>query len=220
LLSIAAQNATLGDVLREVQKQTGATIDVPTGANDRIVVQLGPGAPREVLAALLNGTSFNYVMLGTPADPGAVSEVTLTARTGGAAAAGQVQTAVNTPPVPQTPAAFHPMPPFAARNLPNFPRGAVGAIGPGNGQQPAASDDDSSDDADSADDSDDSDQAQQAGQPAQGLQPPLGQQPDNGQDGNPPNAGPKSPEQILEMIRNGQRPGAPGMQPPPQQPEQ
>ena len=70
LLSITAQNATLGDILREVRKLTGATIDVPpAGANERVVVQLGPGAPRDVLATLLNGTSFNYVMLGSASDP-------------------------------------------------------------------------------------------------------------------------------------------------------
>jgi len=217
LLTIGAQNATLGDVLREVHKLTGATIDVPpNGANDRVVVQLGPGAPRDVLAALLNGTSFNYVLLGSAADPKSVATITLTPRPGG----GEVQTAVNTPmasPVGTT-TVFQqmqqqaPMPsrPFFRGQNPPQPAGA------------AASDDDSSDDAEDKDDSDDSDQAQpqqQPGQPGAMVQPGMGQQPDGSDQGNAPNAGPRTPEQILQMIRDRQQPGAMGV-PPNQQPPQ
>lgn len=44
MLSITAQNATLGEILKNVRQLTGATIDVPpAGANERVVVQLGPG---------------------------------------------------------------------------------------------------------------------------------------------------------------------------------
>ncbi len=90
LLSISAQNATLGEILREVRKQTGASIDIPqSGANERVVTQLGPGAPRDVLAALLNGTSYNYVMVGSPSDPSTVASVMLSARP---SAGGEVQT--------------------------------------------------------------------------------------------------------------------------------
>ena len=66
LLAISAQNSTLGEILREVRQLTGATIEIPTGAgaNERVVTSLGPGAPRDVLAVLLNGSSFNYVMVG------------------------------------------------------------------------------------------------------------------------------------------------------------
>src|ERR1017187_5144977 len=57
LLTIAAQNATLDEILREVRKSTGASIAIPPGgASGRVVAQLGPGAPRDVLALLLNGT--------------------------------------------------------------------------------------------------------------------------------------------------------------------
>ena len=47
------------------------------GANERVVTHLGPGAPRDVLAVLLNGSSFNYVMVGSSSDPTAVSSVIL-----------------------------------------------------------------------------------------------------------------------------------------------
>ena len=78
-LTIIAQNATLSQVLRSVQSLTGASIDMPAGtSNERVVGQLGPGQPRDVLNALLNGTKFNYIILGVTGDPGAVQKVILT----------------------------------------------------------------------------------------------------------------------------------------------
>lgn len=82
-LTIQAANSTLGDILRAVGSKTGASIDVPPGANERVVSQFGPGPAREVLAKLLNGTNFNYVMIGTPADPTTVAQLILTVRRGG-----------------------------------------------------------------------------------------------------------------------------------------
>jgi hypothetical protein len=211
LLTIGAQNATLADILHEVRNRTGATIDIPpAGASERVVVQLGPGAPRDVLAALLNGTSFNYVMLGTASDPASVASVMLMAKP---SAGGEVQTAVNNtpPPVVEASMPFQPQQqPLPGRPIPNFRNGPtlVQAAPP----QPITPDDDADDD--SADDKDDdSDQAQPA-QSQPGAQPNASTQ-DNSQDqNNQPNAGPKTPEQILQMIRDGQRPGPAGGQPP------
>jgi hypothetical protein len=78
-LTIIAQNATLSQVLRSVQSLTGATVEMPSGAsNERVVGQFGPGEPRNVLNALLNGSKFNYIILGVTGDPGAVQKVILT----------------------------------------------------------------------------------------------------------------------------------------------
>jgi hypothetical protein len=78
-LTIVAQNATLSQVLRSVQSQTGASIEMPSGAtSERVVGQLGPGLPRDVLNALLNGSKFNYIILGVTGNPGAVQKVILT----------------------------------------------------------------------------------------------------------------------------------------------
>jgi len=87
-LTIVAQNSTLGDVLRAVRTQTGATMDIPPTATERVVAHLGPGPAREVMAALLNGSHFNYVILGSTADPTAVQQIILTPKQGeqGAAA--------------------------------------------------------------------------------------------------------------------------------------
>jgi hypothetical protein len=144
LLSISAENSTLGEILRDVRKLTGAAIDIPpgSGANERVVAHLGPGAPRDVLAVLLNGSSFNYVMIGSSADP----------------AEDQAQ------PVPAQPA-----PTDATANA----AANANATNAQDQQQP---------------------------------------------DPNQPNAGPRTPEQVLEMLRRQQPPGAvTPPQPPPQQ---
>lgn len=80
-LTIVAPNSTLSDVLRAVRKQTGAEIDIPS-APERVVTHLGPGPAREVVAELLNGSRFNYVLLGSPADNTLLTRVVLVAKTG------------------------------------------------------------------------------------------------------------------------------------------
>jgi hypothetical protein len=76
-LTIVAYNATLRDVLEAVHSATGAVIDIPTEANERVVVQLGPGPVRRVLDSLLVGCAYNYVMLGSANDPEVLSKVVL-----------------------------------------------------------------------------------------------------------------------------------------------
>lgn len=191
-LTIVAENSTLGDILREVRKRTGASIDVPGNATERVATRLGPGPARDILTTLLNGTSFNYVMVGSPNDPTTLASVVLTPRPAG----GAVQTAQAQP----TP----------AYTAPDF--------GPGTGRpgfvppQPApvqtAENADDKDDDDSADDSDQDQQAEgQPGQPgtpaAPGIQQfPQGQQPDGTDpNGQQPNTGPRTPQQILQMLQ-------------------
>ena len=84
-LTITASNSTLGDILRGVHKETGASIDVPGNATERVVGQFGPGPARDVLASLLNGSHFNYVLLGSSENFQALDRVILTSKssTGG-----------------------------------------------------------------------------------------------------------------------------------------
>jgi hypothetical protein len=79
-LTIVAPNSTLGDILRAVRKQTGAEIEIPE-AKERVVTHLGPGPAREVMAELLNGSRFNYVLLGSSQDASALTRVVLVAKT-------------------------------------------------------------------------------------------------------------------------------------------
>jgi hypothetical protein len=76
-LTITAPNSTLGDILREVRKQTGASVDVPGNATERVMGTFGPGPARDVLASLLNGSHFNYVLLGSVSNPAALDRVML-----------------------------------------------------------------------------------------------------------------------------------------------
>src|ERR1700690_344751 len=82
LLTIVAPNSTLGDILRSVRKHTSADIEVPAAASERVVTRLGPGPAREVMAELLNGSRFNYVLLGAPANDGVLTRVVLGVKTG------------------------------------------------------------------------------------------------------------------------------------------
>ncbi len=64
-LRIHADKATLAQVLFEVQRQTHAEIAIPAGAEqEQVVADLGPAPAREVLAALLNGSAYNFIFVG------------------------------------------------------------------------------------------------------------------------------------------------------------
>jgi hypothetical protein len=56
----------MAQVLFEVQRWTHAEIAIPSGAEqERVAADLGPGSPREVLTALLNGSRYNFIFVGT-----------------------------------------------------------------------------------------------------------------------------------------------------------
>lgn len=81
-LSISAQNSTLADVLRAVRTQTGATVEIPSNATERVVANIGPGPAQEVLASLLNGSRYNYVLAGSASNPNELDHVILMPKTG------------------------------------------------------------------------------------------------------------------------------------------
>ncbi|MGB9235328.1 MAG: hypothetical protein WCC04_13010 [Terriglobales bacterium] len=190
LLTILAQNATLGEILKQVRKLTGASIDLPAnGAPERVVTEIGPGAPRDVLAALLNGTQFNYVMLGSSSDPAAIASIALTPKPG----SGEAQTAANGAQPGTVPPPGSPVQPFRQQMIASAP-------------PPEAADDD----ANTGDETDENtDDAEQQGQPQPAVAQPS--PPDQQANPNQPNAGPRTPEQLLQMMRQ----GPPPMIPPP-----
>src|SRR5450631_4444288 len=99
-LSVVAQNSTLVDILRAVRTQTGASIDMPPNATERVVGRFGPGPAREVMATLLNGSHFNYVMAGSAAEPDGLQRLVLTAQISSSEATSETvaQNQVNPPP--------------------------------------------------------------------------------------------------------------------------
>jgi hypothetical protein len=82
-LTIVARNSTLGDILRAVHTKTGANVELPGGAPERVVGQFGPGPSRDVVASLLNGTHFNYVMLGSAGNSERLDRLILSPKVGG-----------------------------------------------------------------------------------------------------------------------------------------
>lgn len=101
-LTIDARNSTLSQVLHAVQARTGASVDIPPGeGNERVVTKLGPGPPSDVLNSLLNGSKFDYLILGVADDPGAVQKVILTVRQDGSATTAQSNPPQSTPEEPQ-----------------------------------------------------------------------------------------------------------------------
>jgi hypothetical protein len=82
-LTVRANNSSLAQILHQVSSKTGMQLD-GLGGDERVFGSFGPGAPREVLTALLNGTSYNVVMVGDLPN-GAPRELLLTRRAGGKA---------------------------------------------------------------------------------------------------------------------------------------
>ena len=81
LLSISSNRATLSEVLHAVQQKTGAEISIPAGAEqERVVAAIEPAPAPEVLARLLNGSRFNFLILNSASDPSQLDKVILTPR--------------------------------------------------------------------------------------------------------------------------------------------
>lgn len=192
-LTITARNSTLGDILKGVHAQTGAEIDLPGPGNDRVVGTFGPGPARDVLAALLYGSHFNYVLLGSETDPQSLNRVMLFVKTSASETPEETASAAayqgNGAPANQNMAR-----PFAGRPGMPVPNAA--------NQQPAdAADAEADDDSSDADDQTD-DQADDQSADAETVQ---GEEP----------AQVKSPEQMLQELQQQQQQqqSQPGTQP-------
>jgi hypothetical protein len=189
-LTITAQNSTLGDILKAVRAQTGATIDLPGTAPERVVGHFGPAPARDVLASLLNGSHFNYLLLGSPTDPSALDRVILIAKSGASAESSPplaVQQQANNYPQSALP---RPMAPMAA------PGGNTVTV---EGQDADSTDDATDDSAESTDDAtdDSTDQTDQADD--QAATDDQQQQQQDGQQSV------KTPEQLLQELQQRQQ---------------
>jgi hypothetical protein len=126
LLSIRANKASLSDVLFAVHQRTGAEIALIAGAEQEpVAADLGPGPAPEVLARLLNGSRFNFLILSSASDPRTLDRVILSQRgEGGVTAMPPVQSASedaddDSPPQPVAGGrVVPPQPPAAAAEVP------------------------------------------------------------------------------------------------------
>lgn len=203
-LTIVAPNSSLADILRAVKTKTGANFDIPPGASERVVGKMGPGAPRDVLAALFNGTHFNYVMLGTTTDPNTVSQIVLTPKSGG-----------ETPPTVQAAQPGMMQSGLQPGVVQPFPQTQVQVQGQAPAEEPQADAmEDNNDDTSAQDENANVDQgAPEQVQGAEAQQNP-----------NQPNV--KTPEQLLQelqrqqqIMQQQQQQGQNPQQPPVQQPQ-
>jgi hypothetical protein len=81
ILGVYANKVTLSEVLYAIQQRTGADISIPAGAEqERVVTELGPAPAAEVLARLLNGSKFNFLILNSLNDPRQLDRVVLSVR--------------------------------------------------------------------------------------------------------------------------------------------
>lgn len=83
-LSIHADNSSLTGILRQLASSSGMKVE-GLGGDERVFGTFGPGAPRDVIADLLNGTAYNVALIGD-LDNGAPRELILSPATHGAAA--------------------------------------------------------------------------------------------------------------------------------------
>jgi hypothetical protein len=113
LLTISARKASLAEVLYQVHLRTGADIPIPSGAEqEQVAIQAGPGPAKDVLAALLNGSRFNFILQGTAQDPQGISSVILSPKS-------NITESSYSPPVPTPPQPIEtPQPQLAAPTTP------------------------------------------------------------------------------------------------------
>src|SRR5208337_2172595 len=104
-LTVVARGVTLQSVLQLIAQRTGTAIE-STGWFDagQVYVELGPATVQEVLTDLLNGSSANYVMLGSQSNPGFVERLVISPRSqaaSGASSQSPVVAAAQPAPKPQ-----------------------------------------------------------------------------------------------------------------------
>jgi len=182
-LTVIAENSTLGDIFGAIRNATGIKIETQGGpSGDRVAAKIGPAPAKEVLLSLLQGSRYDYVMLGSVTDPEQVERVILTPKTAGA-----TQTA-SVPAQPQ-------MPPQQARpetDDENNDENAEEDTGPPPVRGP---------------------DRPQPEQPGAAVQPNV-QQPQPNPPVNPnPNGQVKTPEQLLQELRERQQREQQGLQP-------
>jgi len=122
-LKIDATNSSLEQILNDVSAETGAKVE-GLDSDQRIFGTFGPGTTREVLRQLLEGSGYNFLMIGDQGQ-GTPREIVLSARSAaGANPQGAKPSSQNEddevdeqPQFPQQPEGFPPP------NRPGFPRG-------------------------------------------------------------------------------------------------
>jgi hypothetical protein len=119
-LTIDAENLTLAAVLEMVAEKTGAVIEVPLGTGlEHIFEHAGPGQADEVLAQLLNGSAYDFIIVGSPQRPHDPAQILLSLHRADATPVSPPQVAQTTAPPLWTPP--EPPAPAVAAAVDNVP---------------------------------------------------------------------------------------------------
>ena len=180
-LTVRAINSTLESVLSAIRNKAGIQFEGLEGAPERVAISMGPLPEGEVLAAVLAGSHYDFIVVERPDSPGIVQRVLLSPRRGSASASAA----------------------------------APGMTGTQPASRPASGDEDETPDETSVEA--ESPQDTPARPPIMQAQPQMqiNPQPQQPQPGQQPTT-PKTPEQLLEELKQMQQ-RQQQQQPPPQQ---
>ena len=80
-LTVVAERAPLGQVLKLIAGKTGAVIDLaPELQQEPVMAKLGPSPVREVLTALLDSPRVDYLIFGSGDEPGSLQRIVVRRR--------------------------------------------------------------------------------------------------------------------------------------------
>ena len=86
-LTIRANGQDFASVLDSVRSVTGVTVEMPSGMDSEpVFLSTGPASITEALVALMDGSDYNYIIVGSEKDPRLVKRLILTRRTNAAPA--------------------------------------------------------------------------------------------------------------------------------------
>jgi len=81
-LTIRANGQDFASVLESVRSAAGLTVDMPsTVDSEPVFLNMGPVSVTDALVALMDGSSYNYIIVGSERDPRVVKRLILTERT-------------------------------------------------------------------------------------------------------------------------------------------
>ncbi|MCU1311817.1 MAG: hypothetical protein JWO20_2942 [Candidatus Angelobacter sp.] len=87
-LTIVAENSNFSDVLSGIRTATGLRIESTGGTGgERVAAKIGPASVRDVLLSLLQGSRYDFIMMGSATDPDRIERVLLSPKAAAVAAA-------------------------------------------------------------------------------------------------------------------------------------
>ena len=121
-LAVDANNSSLSEILKDLERSSGMTVD-GFDKDSRVFGIYGPGPPRDVIASLLDGAGYNFLLVGAT-NAGTPREIVLTTRGNAPISAPQPSSQPEEDDEPVNPPPVDPAPPVQppAADQPRQPR--------------------------------------------------------------------------------------------------